>query len=38
VADYWEKDEAFICRRCGAKTSAKGVQFLSKSSGQKVPI
>jgi FADH2 O2-dependent halogenase len=24
VADYWPEDEAFMCRRCGAKTSAGG--------------
>jgi hypothetical protein len=22
VADYWAEDEAYVCRRCGARTSA----------------
>ena len=29
VADYWPDKEAFVCRKCGATTSAKGVKFLS---------
>ena len=31
VADYFEADQAFVCRRCGARTSAKGIEFLSRS-------
>ena len=26
VADYWEEEDAFICRRCGSKASASGFQ------------
>ena len=26
VADYWPEEEAFICRRCGAKAAAAGYQ------------
>ena len=29
VADYWDDEQSFVCRRCGAKTEARGVQFLS---------
>jgi flavin-dependent dehydrogenase len=30
VADYWEEDQAFVCRRCGARTDAgKDVRFMS---------
>jgi flavin-dependent dehydrogenase len=29
VADYWDDREAFVCRRCGASTEAKGMRFLS---------
>ncbi|TMK96203.1 MAG: NAD(P)/FAD-dependent oxidoreductase [Actinobacteria bacterium] len=29
VADYWEDEQAFVCRRCGARTEAKGARFLS---------
>jgi hypothetical protein len=30
VADYWEEDQAFVCRRCGARTdAAKDVRFMS---------
>ncbi len=28
VADYWPEEEAFICRRCGAKAAAHGYQPL----------
>jgi FADH2 O2-dependent halogenase len=31
VADYMEDEEAFVCRRCGAKASAKGLEFRSRS-------
>ena len=34
VADYFEADEAFVCRRCGARTSAKGIRFLNRSSSR----
>ena len=30
VSDYWEEDQAFVCRRCGARTdAAKDVRFMS---------
>jgi 1H-pyrrole-2-carbonyl-[peptidyl-carrier protein] chlorinase len=29
VADYWEATQEFVCRKCGATTSAKGLKFLS---------
>jgi 1H-pyrrole-2-carbonyl-[peptidyl-carrier protein] chlorinase len=29
VADYWDDRQAFVCRRCGASTEAKGARFLS---------
>jgi flavin-dependent dehydrogenase len=34
VADYFDEDQAFVCRRCGARTSAKGVKFLTGGSGK----
>ena len=29
VADYWPDAEAFVCRKCGARTTARGLKFLS---------
>ena len=29
VADYWDEEQAFVCRRCGARQAAEGMQFLS---------
>ena len=31
VADYWAQTESFVCRRCGATTSATGIRFLTHS-------
>jgi len=28
VADYWEDQQAFVCRRCGARTDMKGLRSL----------
>ena len=28
VADYWPEEEAFVCRRCGAKAPAKGFRAI----------
>ena len=29
VADYRDDEQSFVCRKCGAKTEARGMRFLS---------